>query len=92
MVQSPRVVLADEPVASLDPARAEEMLRLLTGLADGTGRALVVSLHSPELTRQFCSRVIGLREGRLAFDMAAESVTEQALGNLYDLHRDGFEL
>ena len=92
MVQSPRVVLADEPVASLDPARAEEMLRLLTGLSDGTGRALIISLHSPELIRQFCSRVIGLREGRLAFDMPTESVTEQVLDNLYDLHRDGFEL
>ena len=85
MVQSPRVVLADEPVASLDPAMAEEMLRLLTGLADDGARALVVSLHSPELIRRFCTRVIGLRAGHLAFDLPAESVTGTTLDELYHL-------
>ena len=85
MVQSPRVVLADEPVASLDPARAGDMLRLLTDLTDGTGRALIVSLHSPELIRRFCTRVIGLREGKLAFDLPAEAVTGPTLDDLYHL-------
>ena len=86
MVQSPRVVLADEPVASLDPAMADEMLRLLTGLAEDDGRALIVSLHSPELIRRFCTRVIGLRSGHLAFDLAAEAVTETILDDLYQLN------
>ena len=85
MVQSPRVVLADEPVASLDPARAGDMLRLLTDLTDGTGRALIVSLHSPELIRRFCTRVIGLREGQLTFDLPAEAVTGPTLDDLYHL-------
>ena len=85
MVQSPRVVLADEPVASLDPAMAEEMLRLLTGLADDAGRALVVSLHSPELIRRFCTRVIGLRGGHLVFDLPAEAVTATTMDQLYRL-------
>ena len=83
MVQSPRVVLADEPVASLDPAMAEEMLRLLTGLTEDDGRALVVSLHSPELIRRFCTRVIGLKAGRLVFDLPAEAVTGLTLEELY---------
>ena len=85
MVQSPRVVLADEPVASLDPAMADEMLRLLTGLAEDGGRALVVSLHSPELIRRFCTRVIGLRAGHLAFDLPAEAVTGRTMDDLYRL-------
>ena len=85
MVQSPRVVLADEPVASLDPALADQMLRLLTALADDGERALVVSLHSPELIRRFCTRVIGLREGRLVFDLPAEAVTGATLDDLYHL-------
>lgn len=85
MVQSPQVVLADEPVASLDPAMADEMLRLLTGLAEDGGRALVVSLHSPELIRRFCTRVIGLRAGRLAFDLPAEAVTGRTMDDLYRL-------
>ena len=77
--------MADEPVASLDPARAGDMLRLLTDLTDGTGRALIVSLHSPELIRRFCTRVIGLREGKLAFDLSAEAVTGPTLDDLYHL-------
>ena len=85
MVQSPRVVLADEPVASLDPAMAEEMMRLLTGLTDGGDRALVVSLHSPELIKRFSTRVIGLRAGSLAFDLPVEAVTPATLEDLYHL-------
>ena len=85
MVQSPLVLLADEPVASLDPAMAEDMLRLLTGLAEDNGRALVVSLHSPELIRRFCTRVIGLRAGQLVFDLPAEAVTGPTMYDLYRL-------
>ena len=85
MVQSPQLILADEPVASLDPAMAEEMLRLLTGLAEDGGRALVVSLHSPDLIRRFCTRVIGLRAGQLVFDLPAEAVTGRTMDDLYRL-------
>ena len=64
---------------------AEEMLRLLTGLTEDGGRALVVSLHSPELVRRFCTRVIGLRAGRLVFDLPAEAVTGRTMDDLYRL-------
>ena len=79
------MVLADEPVASLDPAMAHEMLRLLTSLAEVDRRALVVSLHSPELTRRFCTLVIRLRRGHFAFDLAAEAVSETILDDPYQL-------
>ena len=85
MVQSPRLVLADEPVASLDPGRAEEMLRLLTELTTSSGKTLVSSLHSPYLILKYFSRVIGLRGGRLQFDLPTTQVTEAVLDNLYDL-------
>jgi len=88
MVQSPTVVLADEPVASLDPARAEEMLRLLTDLTTSAGKTLIVSLHSPYLIQKYCSRVIGLRQGRMFFDLPASGVTEAVLGRLYDLNHN----
>ena len=92
MVQSPRIVLADEPVSSLDPGLSEEMLRLLTALADSSGRTLVASLHSPHLIRKYFSRVIGLREGVLQFDMPASGVTDEVLSQLYDLnHHDSRE-
>ncbi len=103
IVQSPRLVLADEPVASLDPARAEEILRLLADLtfnsgsyssasasSGESGNTLVASIHSTELIRRFFSRVIGLREGRLQFDLPAAELTPALLNDLYDLGDDDF--
>ncbi|MCH8897780.1 MAG: ATP-binding cassette domain-containing protein [Chloroflexi bacterium] len=96
MVQSPSLVLADEPVASLDPAQAEEMLRLLTNLTinntSNAGKTLIVSLHSPYLIQKYCSRVIGLRKGRMVFDLPASEVSESVLDDLYSLNRDPQEL
>ena len=85
MVQSPRFLLADEPVSSLDPARAEEILELLCGFSDGSGRALVASLHSPELIRKHFSRVIGLRNGGIQFDLSTTHLTQTILDRLYTL-------
>ena len=85
MVQSSRVILADEPVSSLDPSRAEDILRLLTGLVDSSEMALVASLHSPYLIRKYFSRVIGLRRGRLQFDMPTGELSDVVLERLYDL-------
>ena len=91
MVQSSRIILADEPVSSLDPARAEDLLGLLTGLARGSdggdGKTLVASMHSPYLIRKYFSRVIGLREGVLQFDMPAAEMTDEVSDRLYDLEQ-----
>ncbi|MFQ6030982.1 MAG: phosphonate ABC transporter ATP-binding protein [Dehalococcoidia bacterium] len=92
MIQSPQLVLADEPVASLDPARAEEMLRLLTDLTANSGKTLVASLHSPYLIQKYFSRVIGLREGRIQFDRPTAEVTESVLDDLYDLDQLHWEV
>jgi phosphonate transport system ATP-binding protein len=88
LVQSSRIVLADEPVSSLDPARADDLLRLLAGLAGDSGKTLVASLHSPFLMRKYFSRVIGLREGRLQFDTPSSDLDEAVLERLYDLNHD----
>ena len=87
MAQSPRLILADEPVASLDPARAEEMLALLTNLTRSSGRTLVVSLHSPHLIQKYCSRVVGLWRGGLEFDSPTSPATGMMLDHLYDLEQ-----
>jgi phosphonate transport system ATP-binding protein len=87
MLQGSRVILADEPVSSLDPARAEDLLENLTALAGGSGKTLVASIHSPQLMRKHFSRVIGLREGRIEFDIPSEEVTDQVLEKLYDLEQ-----
>ncbi len=81
LVQSPELVVADEPVASLDPARAREMLGLLAEVS--AGGTLVVSLHQPDLARALCTRVVGLRGGRLVVDRPAADVTDDDLAALY---------
>ena len=91
MMQSPLVILADEPVASLDPARAEEVMELLVGLVswnddDGNSqRTLVASLHTATLIRRHFTRVIGLRDSRVQFDLPASELTDAVLDELYDL-------
>ncbi|WP_372729425.1 phosphonate ABC transporter ATP-binding protein [Nocardioides sp.] len=83
LLQAPDLVLADEPVASLDPARSGEVLDLLhTEAADHT---LVVSLHQPDLARRHCTRALGLRDGRLVFDVPSADLTEHRLADLYEL-------
>ncbi|MBD8871064.1 phosphonate ABC transporter ATP-binding protein [Nocardioides donggukensis] len=83
LVQRPELVLADEPVSSLDPTRAAEILRLLHEPEEA--RALVVSLHQPELARRHCTRAVGLRAGRVVFDVAADQIDESLLTELYEL-------
>ena len=85
LVQAPRVILADEPVASLDPARAEALMDLLNDVADRSSNTVVASLHSIHLTRKYFSRAVGLRRGRLHFDISVGQLDDEMLNELYDL-------
>lgn len=84
MLQDPEVVLADEPIASLDPARADAVLALLAGVARETGKTLVASIHSEELAHRYFSRIVGLRNGAVLFHLDSDQVTSRMLGELYD--------
>lgn len=84
LVQNPSMMLADEPVAALDPALADDLVALLCDLAREGGRTLVASLHSPELARAHFDRIVGLRHGRLAFDLPSDQVTADRLDGLYE--------
>jgi phosphonate transport system ATP-binding protein len=85
LVQDPALVLADEPVASLDPARAEQLLDLLRTAAREDGRTLVTSLHDPALARRSVDRMVGLRDGRVVFDLPPHRVSPELLVDLYRL-------
>lgn len=82
LVQEPRLVLADEPVSSLDPERAREVMGLLTTVTKRNS-ALVVSLHAFDLAREFCDRVVGLRDGRIVFDLPRGAVDDSLATSLY---------
>ena len=85
LVQTPRAILADEPVASLDPARAEDLMSLLTDIVRESGTTLVASLHSVQLARTYFYRAIGLRNGELQFDLPVAELTDEMLESLYDI-------
>ncbi len=85
LVQHPSVVLADEPVASLDPARAREVLRLLMAVTEEQGETLIASLHSVELAREFFDRIVGLRNGVVQFDTPTFNVHDGMLTELYEI-------
>lgn len=85
LVQDPRIIIADEPVASLDPTRATDLLNLLVQIARESEKTLIASIHSIELARQFFDRLIGLKNGNVEFDLPAEDVTSAMFTGLYEL-------
>lgn len=89
LYQEPEILLADEPVASVDPARARDTIQLLTQVSQSEGLTLCVSLHNLELAREFFPRLIGLRDGRVIFDCATDELTEQQFNRLYDITPTG---
>jgi phosphonate transport system ATP-binding protein len=82
LAQRPTVLLADEPVASLDPDAAHDVLALLRRLAN-EGLAVLCVLHQPELALRYADRLIGMRAGRIAFDTASRLVNEPLIASLY---------
>jgi phosphonate transport system ATP-binding protein len=85
LFQDPEVILADEPVSSVDPARARDTIKLLTELSADKGFTLCVSLHNADLALEFFPRIIGLRTGQITFDAAPDSLESETLKALYQL-------
>ncbi|MBF8740026.1 MULTISPECIES: phosphonate ABC transporter ATP-binding protein [Pseudomonas] len=83
LYQRPDVLLADEPVSAMDPVLAEHSLALLNRHAQANGVTLVASLHAVELALAHFPRVVGIRDGQVAFDCPAQAVTESLLDALY---------
>jgi phosphonate transport system ATP-binding protein len=83
LAQRPRVLLADEPVASLDPEAAEEILLLLSRLATDDGLAVLCVLHQPDLALRHAQRIVGLRQGQVVFNASPVEVGSQVIGELY---------
>lgn len=83
LAQGPKVILADEPVASLDPVSSEEIMQLLHQICRRDGITLLVNLHQVELARRFADRIIGLNEGRVVFDGTPDQLDRTALASIY---------
>ncbi|MFD1510512.1 phosphonate ABC transporter ATP-binding protein [Lacimonas salitolerans] len=83
LVQEPRIILADEPVASLDPLNAEGVMSALRKINRERNITVICNLHSVPLTRAWCDRVIGLSQGRVVFDGSVAALDEEALLTIY---------
>ena len=82
LAQQPRVLLADEPVASLDPEAAEDIMRLLRRLAVEENLAVLCVLHQLDLAYEFADRVVGVRGGRIVFDSPCSDLPRDAVRQL----------
>ena len=83
LYQRPELILADEPVSALDPTLAQQAVRALLHDAEARGATLVASLHAVDLALAEFPRIVGIRDGRVAFDLPSAQVTELLLHELY---------
>jgi phosphonate transport system ATP-binding protein len=83
LMQRATVILADEPIASLDPNSARIVMQSLHDLQKYDGKTVIVTLHQVEYARQYCDRVIGLIDGRIAFDVKVQALTDNVIEQLY---------
>ncbi|MEN9774325.1 MAG: hypothetical protein RL322_1395 [Pseudomonadota bacterium] len=90
LMQSPGLVLADEPTSSLDPKTSVEVMELLARIAGTDGIPIVVNIHNVELARRFAQRIIGMSRGRVVFDGPPDALTEDDLRLIYG-GEDGLE-
>jgi phosphonate transport system ATP-binding protein len=83
LMQSPALLLVDEPTASLDPRTSRQIMRLILELCGERGLAAIINIHDVALARQFAHRIVGLRQGRVVFDGKPDALTPDALTTIY---------
>ena len=83
LVQPADIILADEPVASLDPVTTQKIMKDLQNINTTLGKTVIVNIHSVELARSFSTRIIALKAGEIVFDGAPEELTDERLIAIY---------
>jgi phosphonate transport system ATP-binding protein len=89
IAQRPEIILADEPISSLDPVSARRVMETLRDANQKYGITVVSNLHQLDYAREFCSRVIGLNGGRIVYDGPPNQLTRAAVAHIY--HKDSAE-
>jgi phosphonate transport system ATP-binding protein len=83
LVQRARTILADEPIASLDPESSRRVMEILAAINREDGCTVMVSLHQVAFARQYCPRVVALRQGQVAYDGPSAQLSNQKLADIY---------
>jgi phosphonate transport system ATP-binding protein len=92
LVQRARVILADEPIASLDPESSRRVMDILARINREDGTTIVVSLHQVDYALTYCKRVVGLYQGKVVYDGPSATVTKELLRGIYGSELDDIEI
>lgn len=92
LMQSPSMVLADEPIASLDPLNAQIVMDALSDINQREGMTVITNLHTLDTARRYCGRVIGMAGGKVVFDGSPDELTTEAVRMIYGVSGDGAEI
>ncbi|MBA4786163.1 MAG: phosphonate ABC transporter ATP-binding protein, partial [Rhizobiales bacterium] len=89
LMQAPKMVLADEPIASLDPLNAKIVMDALRDINEREGITVITNLHTLDTARGYCERIIGMADGHVVFDGTPSELTAEAVQAIYGSDRDG---
>lgn len=88
LMQDPKIILADEPIASLDPMNAQVVMQSLRAIHEEDGRMVIANLHTLDTARRYCDRVIGMRDGQIVFDGTPAQLTTSVARDIYGAGSD----
>ncbi|WP_172331971.1 phosphonate ABC transporter ATP-binding protein [Mangrovicoccus sp. HB161399] len=88
LMQEPDIILADEPIASLDPMNAQVVMDTLRRIHEEDGRMVIANLHTLDTARRYCDRVIGMLDGRIVFDGTPAQLTTGVARDIYGAGAD----
>ncbi len=88
LMQDPKIILADEPIASLDPMNAQIVMDALRRIHEEDGRTVIANLHTLDTARRYCDRVIGMLAGRIVFDGTPAQLTTGVARDIYGAGAD----
>lgn len=83
LLQNPRILLVDEPTASLDPKTSRQIMRLIMELCEERGLAAIINIHDVPLAMMFVKRIVGLRQGEIVYDGNPDELTPERLTEIY---------
>jgi len=89
LMQNPKMVLADEPIASLDPLNAKIVMDALRDINEREGITVITNLHTLDTARNYCERIVGMAAGRVVFDGRPSELTAVAVKQIYGTDKDG---
>lgn len=84
LAQNPKIILADEPVAALDPVTAKQVMNDFKRINEKMNISILINIHHVELALEYADRIIGIREGKIVYDGPSKEVTKEVLNTIYE--------